>query len=209
MSNDAELAAARAGIDLGEVREMRAVSRLMQQSVEADATFDGTDSSGLITVQVNGRGVVQDVFIESGWVQAIGPSELGSALMEAFQVANIAAANASLEAFTIAVDSGGVEEQVAEVADDEAVPYLNDTYEELLARVEELTRKIERTEARVAEFQRLTSVPSRSGLLRLDLDQGTMTGVTVTDRRRATELSAEQVADEALSMFQAASPPSD
>lgn len=207
MNRDAQQAAARAGFDLDEVREMRARGQLLQQSIDRDARYEGTDSGNFIAVEVDARGVVHSVVIDPAWVQGLGPSELGPALIEAFQAANVNAIAASLERFRNAADAGAVERQVAGVAEQEAAPQVEENRDELLARLEEAYLRLERTQSRVDEFLRLKSVSSTSGLLRLDLDEGTMTGVTVTDRRRATQVSTTQLGAEALSMFQAAAPP--
>jgi DNA-binding protein YbaB len=196
------------GDEVDELREMRALGQLLQRSVEVDAIYEGSDSSGFVTVLVNGRGAVQDVVIDSGWVNGLGPTALGPALLQAFQAANIAALSASLENFRSAVDSGGVAKRTAEVAEEEATPWREKSYEELVERVERANRSLERTVARVAEFQRLTSVSGTARLLRISLDHGSITGVSVTDPRRATQMPPSLLADEALSMFQAAAPPS-
>jgi hypothetical protein len=207
LTSDAERAAARAGFDVGEVQEMRAVGRLLQQSVDHDALYEGTDSRDFIAIEVDARGVVRNVVIDPAWVHGLGPSELGTALIEAFQAANVTAVAASLERFRNAADAGAVERGVAQVAEEEAGPTVEENRDELLARLEESYVRLERTRARVDQFLRLKSVSSSSGLLRLDLDEGTMVGVTVTDRRRATQISTTQLGAEALSMFQAAAPP--
>jgi DNA-binding protein YbaB len=200
--------APRSSFDIEGNRELRAVSRLMQRSVEADTVFEGRDSSGLITVLVNGRGLVQDVTVDGGWVNAVGPSALGDALLQAFQAANIEALAASLQNFRAAVDSGGVAEQVVEVAEEEAAPEGRKSYEDLVRELEEANASLDRTVAKVEEYNRRTGVSGKANLLRLNLDQGSMTSITVTDPRRATQMSAFQLATEALSMFQAAAPPS-
>lgn len=196
------------GSGTGQLREMRALGRLMQRSVETSTVYDGTDGTGLVTVLVNGRGVVQDVAIDPAWVNTIGPSGLGAALLQAFQAANITALSASLQNLRTAVDRDEVAAGVAELTTEESASRPEKTYEELVAELEEANRELERTLARVAEFERLTGVSGRANLLRMDLDRGRMTGITVVDPRRATQVSSYQLATEAVSMFQAAAPPS-
>ena len=194
--------------DLGEFREMRAYGRLLQRSVEPSTVYEGGDSTGFVTVLVNGRGRVHDVVIGDGWVRAVGPSALGQALMEAFQAANIAAVAASLENLRNMVDSGDLTREVAEVAEEESRSEPEKTYEEIVQRLEDANRRLDRITEQVEAFQRLTSVSGRSKLLRADLDHGAMTAIVVTAPRRATEMSPFQLAAEAVSLFHAAAPPS-
>jgi len=179
------------------------MGRLLQDAVKPHARFLGTDPTGTITVTVDGRGMVQDVAIDAGWLRSVGPSALGDALMQAYNAGNGEAALAAIRNVNEALEQGALRARVQEPAPVEQIPAEEPSIEERLARVDQQFKELDELKAQLAELERRTAVSGPAGVVRIELNGGQIVGITV-DRRPAAQMQPASLAAEAMSAFRAA-----
>lgn len=191
--------------------ELRALSQAANAAVRPAARFEGYDSSGTVTIAIDGRQHVQQVRLDPRWAQRLPRDGVGEALMQAYGEAVGELLTASSEAFDEAdqeADRARLEQQVDAELGSYRRRYV--APEDLLDEVHEQLRQVEMLQ----RYGDTPSVPARgrgdvtvsgpAGFVEITVRGGQIGGIRVLLSRLPAMATNGTIAQEAMAAFRAA-----
>ncbi len=189
---------------------LRALSRAASATNQPSARFQGQDSSGTVTIAVDGRQQVQDVHFDARWVQRLPRDGVGDALQQAYGAAVGRMLTAGAEAFEQAehdADPAALRQQVDAELKSGRRRYVDPA--DLADEVRRELRQIEMLQRygdapAVPAAGRDATVSGPAGFVEIAVRGGQIDGIRVLLSRLPVMATNGTLAQESLAAFRAA-----